>query len=70
MDDIHQFFDSITGSDGSLLKLAKLLKKSLDIQKELTTTKFFKNHKINKIKELTSKALEIVDLFNKNTVYK
>ena len=70
IDDIHHFFDSIVDKDGSLLELSKLLNKSLELQKELINTKWFKNSKINKIKEVNEKALKIVDAFNNNTIYK
>lgn len=70
IEDLHHFFDTVTGKDGSLLELSKLLNKTLELQKQLSTTKFFKNSKINKIRELTSKALLIVEKFNQNTIYK
>lgn len=70
VDDIHHFFDSITNKNGTLLKLSKLLNKSLELQKELVNVKWFKNNKINKIKELNMEALDIVEKFNQNTIYK
>lgn len=70
VDELEHFFDNITGKDGSLLELSRLLSKSLKLQEELSTTKFFKNGKINKIKDLTKKAMEIVNVFNNNTIYK
>lgn len=70
IEDIHDFFDNITGKKGSLLELSKCLNKSLSLQKELPNTKLFKKNKINKIKEINKKALEIVNVFNNNTIYK
>lgn len=70
VDDIHHFFDNIVGKDDSLLELSNLLNKSLELQKELIDTKWFKNIKINKIKEINKKALMIVEKFNQNTIYK
>lgn len=70
VDDLYNFFDTVTGKEGSFLELSKLLSKILDLNRELNKTKWFRNIKINKIKEKTSQALEIVELFNRNTVYK
>ena len=70
IDDLHDFFDNITGKKGSLMELSKLLNKSLELQKELPKVKFFKKSKIEKIKSLTQEALAIVNTFNNNTTFK
>ena len=70
VDDLHSFFDDITGVKGSLHKLSTLLNKSLNLQHEYSKAKFFKKAKLNKIREVTRSAMEIVELFNNNTVYK
>lgn len=70
LEDIHHFFDSIVGKDGSLLALSKYLEQSLKWQSELTHTKWFRKNKINKIRDVTQKALVIVEEFDKNTIYK
>lgn len=70
IEDLHHFFDTVTGKDGSFIELAKLLNKSLELERTLSTTKFFKKMKISKIKELSQKALAIVKLFNDNSIYK
>lgn len=70
VEDLYHFFDNIVGKDGSFLKLASLLNKTLELTIELSKTKFFKNSKINKIKALTTEALTIVEQFNNNTIYK
>ena len=70
IDDLHSFFDNIVGKDGALMELSKLLNKSLELQQELAKTKFFRNSKIEKIKEVTKKSMEIVDIFYNNTTYK
>lgn len=70
VDDLHNFFDEVTGIKGSLHKLSVLLNKSLNLQHEYAKAKFFKKAKLNKIREITHNALEIVELFNRNTVYK
>lgn len=70
IDDIHHFFDSIIGKDGTLLELSRYLNLSLKLQKELNNTKFFRKSKINKIMEINKKTLEIVRKFNQYTIYK
>lgn len=70
VDDLHNFFDNIVGSSGSLIKLSKYLNKSLELQKQYSKTKFLKKYKFNQIIEVNKQALEIVKKFNNNTVYK
>lgn len=70
IDDINYFFDSITGKANSLLELAKMLNRTLDIQKQIPTTKLFKNNKISKLKKINDEALKIIEKFNQNTIYK
>ena len=70
VDDLPIWFDNITGINGSFYKLTSLLSKILNLSQELSITKWFKNMKINKIRALTSEALEIVENFNNNTIYK
>lgn len=70
VDDINYWFDNITGDKGSFHKLTSLLSKTLELSKELNNTKWFKKNKINKIRDLTKEALEIVEKFNNNTIYK
>lgn len=70
VEDLYHFFDNIMGKDGSFLELADILNKTLELTKQLSNTKFFKNSKINKIKDLTRRGMEIVEIFNNNTIYK
>ena len=70
VEDLHDFFDNITGKKGSLMELSKLLNKSLELQKELPNVKFFKKSKIEKIRSLTREAMQIVEIFNNNTTFK
>lgn len=70
LQDIHSFFDTIVGKDGSLLALSKYLDQSLELQKQLSNTKWFRKNKINKIRDINQKAMEIVEEFDRNTVYK
>jgi len=68
--DIYHFFDSIVGEDGSLLSLSRYLNESMELQKELLDTKWFKKSKINKIRDINKKAFTIVQKFDQNTVYR
>lgn len=70
LQEIHSFFDSIVGKDGALLVLSRYLGESLEGQKELANTKWFKKNKINKIRDINQKAMAIVEEFDRNTVYK
>lgn len=70
IEDIHSFFDSIVDKEGSFLSLSRCLFHSLNLQKELMNIKWFKGHKINKIKKLNDEALSIIHKFNQNTVYR
>ena len=70
VEDLYSWFDNITGSEGSFLRLTELLSKILKLNVEIANTKWFKNIKINKIKTLTAEAMEIVNKFNNNTIYK
>lgn len=70
LEDIHHFFDSIVGKEESLLKLSQYLNQSINLQKELSNTKWFKKNKINKIRDINQKALTIVQEFDRNTIYK
>lgn len=70
IEDIHLFFDSIVDKNGSFLKLSRCLFLSLNLQKELMSTKWFKSYKINKIKKVNNEALDIIRRFNQNTIYR
>lgn len=70
LDDIHHFFDLIVGKEGALLALSRYLNQSLEGQKQLATTKWFRKAKIRKIRDINQKALAIVQEFDQNTIYK
>ena len=70
IEDLHDFFDNIVGKKGSLSELSKILNESIEIQKKLMKVKFFRKGKIEKLKVLTSRAMEIVNTFNNNTTFK
>lgn len=68
--DIETWFDMITGEEKSYNRLIDLLKRTFDLEIELTKTKWFKKNKINKIKELNNEAIHIINKFNNNCNYK
>ncbi len=70
IEDLNNWFDTITGEVNSFQKLSKLLSKILDLNIKLSNSIWFRKSKINKLRSLTSEALEIVDKFNNNTIYK
>lgn len=70
IDELTHFFDGITGKDGSLIELVHCLEGVTKLQLELVNTKWFKKYKINKIKDINTKALKIIKLFDQNTIYK
>lgn len=70
VDDIKTFFDSVTGFDNSFIELAMCLNKSIKLQNELVNRKWFRKSKIRQIQEINKRAMDIVNLFNNNTIYK
>ena len=51
-------------------KLSEFLNTSLQLQKNLNNSKWFKSRIINKIKKINIEAMKIVEIFNENTIYK
>lgn len=70
IEDIGIFFDSITGQNDSFLMLSNYLKESLQLQHDYVKTKWFKKSKIRKFKEINQQCLKIIDMFDRNTIYK
>lgn len=66
IEDIDYWFDNITGKKDSFEILNKLLNDSLKKERELSQIKFFKNRKINQIKDNIKKINEIIKLFDNN----
>lgn len=70
IEEIHNWFDNITGKENSLKELSTILDKILELELELTKKKYFKGRIVNKIKDLNKTALEIVTTFNNNCNYR
>ena len=70
VEDVIPWFDGITGIDNSYYLLSSYLNKSLTLAKEIDKTKWFRQRKINKIRSINTKAMEIVDLFDRNCNYR
>lgn len=70
VNDIEVWFDEIIGKMNSFTKLNNLLENTLNQEKELVNTKFFKNRKINRIRNNIKEIIKIVEMFNNNCTYK
>lgn len=67
---INDWFNDIVGDNNSLTKLLDYLNQIMILYKKLSNRKIFRNYKINKIRKINTKAMQIVDKFNQNTIYK
>lgn len=70
VDDIEKWFDDITGISGSYKKLTFLLDEILKSEAELSKIKWFKKIKINNIMAKSRQVLDIVNIFDKNCIYR
>jgi len=70
IDDIEKWFDDITGIKESYNKLTSLLDEILKRESELSKVKLFKKFKINNIMAKSREVLDIVNIFDKNCIYK
>ena len=70
VEDIENWFDNITGIVGSYKKLIKLLNEIVEMENEIPKVKFFKKIKINNIIAKGRKVMEIINIFDKNCIYK
>lgn len=69
INDIEGWFDNIIGEVGNYKTFISLLKKILDMEMELVNVKYFKRFKINKIKDISRKLIDICNTFDNNTNY-
>lgn len=70
IEDIESWFNHITNINYSYQKLNHCLVNIMDLEKQLQTTKFFKNRIISKIKVNINQILDIINTFNQNCNYK
>lgn len=68
--DIEKWFDDITGISGSYKKLINLLDEILKMEFNLSDTKWFKKFKINNIRAKGREVLDIINIFDKNCIYR
>ena len=64
--DIESWFDNIIGEAGSYNRFVSYLNKIFELELGLSKGGLFKKMKINKIKDLSSKIMDIVRVFNNN----
>ena len=64
--DIEGWFDNIIGEAGSYNRFVSYLNKIFELELGLSKGGLFKKMKINKIKDLSSKIMDIVRVFNNN----
>ena len=69
VDDIINWFDNIVGVNGSYNKLVGYLNKILNLEIEIGKGGLFKKMKVNKVRELSNMAMDIIREFNNNCNY-
>ena len=70
VDDIPSWFDNIIGRDGTYKKLVILLDDILELEKKYSKAIFFKNYKLNVIRNKISEVVEIVKDFDNKSIFK
>ena len=70
VDDIDKWFDDVVGTSGSYAKLTSLLEKILMEEEKLAKAKWFKNYKINRVREDMRKVMEIIKQYEDNCIFK
>ena len=68
--DINEWFDNITGEDGSYKELIKLLNEIYNLELEYSNKKFFRSYTLGKIRDISRNIMRIVNKFNNNVVYR
>lgn len=69
IEDIESWFNNITGIKDSYNNLINKLNQIINLELKLSSTKYFKNRLITKIKSLSKDILYIIDIFNNNCNY-
>lgn len=70
IEDIPRWFNDIVGKDNSYENMVGLLNEIFELEKSYAKSKFFKNYKLNKIKEKISVVLRIADDFTNKCIFK
>ena len=70
IEDIENWFNNITNIKDSYQSLIIKLNKIMELETKLTTTKYFKNRIISKIKSIIKDINYIINTFNENCPYK
>ena len=68
--DIRKWFDDIIGKEGTYKELIKSLEEVYNLEIEYTKRKWFKTFIISKIRDKSSRIMEIVRKFNNNVNFK
>ncbi len=68
--DIPNLFDNITGIDGSYDELNNNLFLIHELENKYTNSKFFKKRILNKIRTLSKKVIDIINLYDSKCIYK
>lgn len=68
--DINNWFDNITGREGSYKELIFLLNEIFNLEIEYSKKKMFKSLLLGKIKDESLKVMRIVDTFNNNVNFR
>ena len=70
VDDIENWFDTITGEKNSFINLCKNFNKLNELEEEYLKRNIFKTNIKNKIKVVIAKIISIIETFNNNCIYK
>lgn len=70
VEDIADWFDNITGQNGSYNKFTILLEEILKDEEKLAKSKWFKNYQIGKIRDKMHQVMEIIQEYENNCIFK
>lgn len=68
--DIENWFDNITGTINSYKKLCNKLDQLQELEKQYIYSKWFKKRIIYKMRLILNQITDIIEIFNKNCIYK
>ena len=70
IEDIENWFDHIVGKTNSYYQLNQYLLEMMNLESQYSTKKFFKQRIVEKIRDLSKKISDIIDIFNQNCNYR